>query len=233
MSNDSIYTDGSYAAANPGWHEEDSAWKASKIAAILERNEIVPKNVVEVGCGAGEVLRSLSEHYPDSKFEGYEISGDAFRLCEPRSSPNLNFFHSDFLLKEGVSDIDLVMAIDVFEHVEDFYGFLRSIKEKGRYKVFHIPLDLSVQSILRVAPILKMRNMVGHIHYFTKETALAALRDTDYTIVDQFYTAGGTELPDRGWKANAVRLPRKLLFSINQDLAVRILGGYSLMVLAE
>jgi hypothetical protein len=30
-----------------------------------------------------------------------------------------------------------------------------------------------------------------------------------------------------------MRLPRKLLFSINPDLAVRLLGGYSLLVLAE
>lgn len=52
------------------------------------------------------------------------------------------------------------------------------------------------------------------------------LRDTGYEVVDYFY-ANGSELPNRGWKANVLKLPRKLLFWIDQDLAVRVLGGFS------
>lgn len=58
------------------------------------------------------------------------------------------------------------------------------------------------------------------------------LKDTGYEVVDYFYT-NGSELPNRGWKADLLRIPRKLLFSLNQDLTVRILGGFSLMVLAK
>ena len=99
--------------------------------------------------------------------------------------------------------------------------------------IFHIPLDLSVQTVLRSSPIIKARQSVGHIHYFTKETALETLKDTGYEIVDYFYTGGSLELPNRGWKANVLRFPRKLAFSVNKDLAVRLLGGYSLLVLAK
>ncbi|OQW96718.1 MAG: methylase, partial [Desulfobacteraceae bacterium A6] len=52
-------------------------------------------------------------------------------------------------------------------------------------------------------------------------------------VIDYFYTAGSLELPNRGCKANLLKMPRKLLFSANNDLAVRILGGYSLLVLAK
>ena len=79
------------------------------------------------------------------------------------------------------------MAIDVFEHVEDYFGFLRKLREKAEYKIFHIPLDLSVQTVLRSSPIIKGRKSVGHIHYFTKETALETLKDTGYEIIDYFY----------------------------------------------
>ncbi|MDX9745689.1 MAG: hypothetical protein WCX84_00020 [Syntrophales bacterium] len=95
---------------------------------------------------------------------------------------------------------DIVMAIDVFEHVEDCFGFLRKLKEKAEYKIFHIPLDLSVQTVLRSFPIIHGRKSVGHIHYFTKETALETLKDTGYLIIDYFYTGGSLELPNRGWK---------------------------------
>jgi hypothetical protein len=73
---------------------------------------------------------------------------------------------------------DIVMAIDVFEHVEDYFGFLRKLRGKAEYKIFHIPLELSVQSVLRSSIIIEGRKSVGHIHYFTKETALETLKDT-------------------------------------------------------
>jgi len=44
------------------------------------------------------------------------------------------------------------MAIRLFEHVEDYLGFLRKMKTKATFKVFHIPLDLSVQTVLRMSP---------------------------------------------------------------------------------
>lgn len=35
-----IYTDGSYLANNPSWHEEDSPWKARQIIRLLEANRL-------------------------------------------------------------------------------------------------------------------------------------------------------------------------------------------------
>ena len=229
-----IYEDGTYLANNPGWHEEDSPWKAKQIIKIIKQNSLIPKTVCEVGCGGGEILNQLSELYDadDRKFFGYEISPQAFELCSKKSKENLDFRFGD-LLKDDVERFDIVMAIDVFEHVEDYFGFLRKLKEKGEYKIFHIPLDLSVQTVFRSSPIIKRRREVGHIHYFTKETALETLKDTGYSIVDYFYTGGSLELPDRSWKANLFRIPRKLALSLNKDLAVRFLGGFSLMVLAK
>ncbi len=80
---------------------------------------------------------------------------------------------------------------------------------------------------------MKLRRTVGHLHYFTKETALETLRYSGYEIVDYFYTGSAIDLPNRGWKANLMKLPRKIVFRLNKDLTVRILGGYSLLVLAR
>lgn len=233
MDTKTIYDDGTYLRKNPTWHEEDSPWKARQVVKILNKNHIDPSTVCEIGCGAGGILDCLANHYETNVlFSGYEISRQAFELCQAKEKQNLHFFLGD-LLEEGVSSFDVVMAIDVFEHVEDYLGFLRKLRTKGAYKVFHIPLDLSVQTVLRSSPILRLRTSVGHIHYFTKETALATLSDTGYEVVDYFYTKGSFELPNRGWKANLLRLPRKLLFSIQPDLTVRTLGGFSLLVLAK
>lgn len=228
----SIYQDGTYLDNNQTWHEEDSPWKAKQIIEIMKRNSLEPSTACEVGCGAGEILNQLSLNKKDTHFFGYEISPQAFSLCEKKTKPKLSFFLED-LLQDNEEFFDIVMAIDVFEHVEDYFSFLRKLKSKGEYKIFHIPLDLSVQSVLRSSPILNGRKSVGHIHYFTKETALATLSDTGYEVLDYFYTSGTLDLPNRGWKANLLSIPRRVSYAINKDLAVRILGGCSLLVLAR
>lgn len=227
-----IYTDGTYFDNYPTWHVEDSPWKAKQIKKIIEDNALNPNKFCEIGCGAGEILNQLSGHYPGKEFYGYELSPQAFELCRKKSKTNLTFMHSD-LLEEKSKYYDIVMAIDVFEHVDDCLGFLRKLREKGEYKIFHIPLDLSVQTVFRSSPIIKGRKIAGHIHCFTKETALETLNDAGYEIVDYFYTGVSLELPNRGWKRNLLKIPRKIGFIINKDLTVRILGGYALLVLAK
>ena len=228
-----IYKDGSYLESNPTWHVEDSPWKAQQIARILRANNISPATVCEVGCGAGEILKCLSVKFGNNvMFTGYEISPQAFEICRKNETQNLKFHLTDFLDKREPT-FDVVMAIDVFEHVEDYLGFLHKLRTKGTYKIFHIPLELSVQTVFRSAPILNARALVGHIHYFTKETALATLKDTGYEVVDYSYTCGSLELPNRGWKSNLLKIPRRAFFTIHQDWAARILGGFSLLVLAK
>ena len=102
----------------------------------------------------------------------------------------------------------------------------------GEQMIFHIPLDFSAQWVLRGRPILREREQAGHLHYFMKDTALATLQDAGYTIVDWFYTPGAIDHP-RSIKARLATLPRKLFSAMSKDLAVRALGGYSLLVLGR
>src|SRR5258706_289827 len=139
---DTIYTDGTYLRNNPGWHVDDSPWKAAHIARLLERNAVQPRTVGEIGCGAGEILKSLATHLdPGTRFFGYEISPNAYAICSRKNGGNFSFKLANLL--EEPEYFDLVMACDVFEHVEDYFGFLRQLRTKGRYKIFHVPLELS------------------------------------------------------------------------------------------
>ncbi|MFB0527470.1 MAG: class I SAM-dependent methyltransferase [bacterium] len=228
-----MYTAGGYLKKNPTWHAEDSPWKAKQIINILNKNNIHPRSIVEVGCGSGEILNQLKLNMPeDTIFTGYEISPQAFELCQKRKKKHLNFYLKD-LLQEKDAFFDVVLCIDVLEHIEDYFSFLRGLKEKGEYKIFHIPLDLSVQTVLRCSPILKVWSDLGHIHCFNKEIAIEILKDTGYEILDYFYTAGSTDLPARSFKSLLARIPRKIMFKLNKDITVRILGRYSLLVLTK
>lgn len=227
-----IYSDGSYLRQNPHWHVGDSAWKATHIATMLQRNSLTPSSIGEVGCGAGEVLIELARHLPPGvRFDGYEISPDAYAICAPKSTKAIRFHLGDLMKQD--QHFDLALAIDVFEHVEDYFAFLRQLKPKAQHKIFHIPLELSALMVARPRPLLHQRRSVGHLHHFSKETALATLQDTGYQVIDYTYTSGRTELEGLGWKTRLLKGPRKALAFAAPDAAARLLGGYSLLVLAE
>jgi len=228
-----IYLDGEYARHNPTFAIEDSPWKARQVLKAITRNKLTPSVVCEVGCGAGEILRQLQLAMPPHvTFVGYDISPDAIGVAQTRANERLRFRCADFITTPTAAH-DLLLCLDVFEHVPDYLGFLEALRLRSEYKVFHIPLDLSVQWLLRMNPILKERELVGHLHHFTRETALETLAWANYEVVDWFYTAGALDLPDKSFKQRLARVPRRLAYSLSPDLTVRILGGYALLVVAR
>ena len=231
------YISGQYFEEWPTWHVEISPWSAGQIYRMMEKNHIMPKTICDVGCGAGEVLKQLQVRMPDEcQFWGYEISPQAFELAKSRENERLHFKLADIKQEKNVF-FDLLLMIDVIEHVEDYFDFLRAIKSKSQYKILHIPLDLSARSIMSDG-LIKVRERHGHIHYFTKNIALQALKDVGYEVLDCFYTSPSIDLRTDDGFTNEIRRtlmkwPRKLLFAIHEELAVHMLGGWSLMVLAK
>ncbi len=227
-----LYVEGKYLKNNPTWHSEDASWKAQNILKIIRRNSLQPKSICEVGCGAGEILNQLYlQMSQDISFTGYEVSPQAFELCKNIQKDRLSFYLADLFLE--TTNFDLILCLDVFEHIEDYLAFLKKLKEKSRYQIFHVPLDLAVSSVLRPSSILTARKTVGHLHYFTKETTLATLQDTGYEVVDYFFTAGSIELAAKSFKTLLAKFPRKIIYKLSSDIAVRLLGGYSLMILTK
>jgi SAM-dependent methyltransferase len=232
-SGSAIYQDGTYLEHNPSWHSEESPFKVRQILRMMKRKNLTPKTVCDVGCGAGVVLGELQTHLPsDCVAWGYDVSPHAIAMAESRRNANLHFSVRDIRRDQCDAFFDLLLVLDVFEHVEDYLGLVRDIRSKGKYKLFHIPLDLSVQAVMRRNGLLRRRDLFAHLHYFTKETALRTLTDVGYKLVDYFYTPRCIELGDL-LVQKIGRIPRQLCFAISQDITARVLGGYSLMVLAE
>lgn len=228
-----IYKDGTYLARNPEWHEQDAPWKVSHIRKILSRNSVRPRTICDLGCGTGEVLRLLAETDPGMPAcIGYDISPQAHEVAKKKENARLTFRLGTM---PPVSDgpLDLITCMDVIEHVEDYFSFLRHVQARADFKIFHIPLDLSVQTVLRRRALLRRRADVGHIHYFTKEVALAVLRDTGHEVIDCVYTHKFCENKQVGFFNNSLKLILKAAFAVQEDVAARIVGCSSLMVLAK
>lgn len=226
MSISELYTGGEYQQRNPDWHVADSAWKCDQVEALLGHAPD-PGSVCEVGCGAGEILRQLHDRRPAiERLVGYEVAEAPYRMALDRRTDRLAFELGD--AAEDPERFDLMLIMDVIEHVPDPIGFLAGLRFKARETLVHIPLDLSAQSVVRPGKLPAVRAKVGHIHYFTLETALATLTDAGYTVTGHRLTRS-FDLPPGSLKARAILWPRRVLPPL---LTARLLGGYSVLVAA-
>lgn len=226
-----VYQSEKYIEAVPTWHAEDSPWKASQILHMLERHNLKPRTICEVGCGVGGVLAHLQKSMdPACIFQGYEISPRAVQISKEHENDHLHYQQRDFS-REGDEHFDLLLLIDVMEHVEDYYSFLRNLKPKAEYKLIHLPLELSALSLLRSHALINVRKTYD-IHYFTKDLVLAILKDEGYEVLDYFYTPRAIARATN-FKKKLMLLPRKLTYSLHKDFAARVLGGFSLLVLTK
>src|SRR6266699_5125987 len=137
MSNTAVefYTTCSYLEKNPLWHTEESCWKAEHVLRMINRNKIVPRTICEVGCGAGEILKQLQENMDyENLFWGYDISPQALDFSKSRANERLHFKLAD-IRQEQDAFFDLILVMDVIEHLEDYFGFLREIRPKSHYTI--------------------------------------------------------------------------------------------------
>lgn len=226
------YQSGDYLEQNPDWDQSDSPWKAAQVTGILKDHNFQPEWVVEVGCGAGAILAELERKLPGATFTGFDIASDASRFWLRHQSPRISFVNGDFLALNQ-NHFDLMLLMDVIEHVPDPHAFLTSLRPHADFFVLHIPLDLCALSVPRESPLLHVRNKVGHIHYFTKGLALQLLQECGYSIIEWRYTGAAFCAPGRTWKTRLASLPRLLARLINKDFGIRLFGGETLLVLAK
>lgn len=227
-----MYASGDYLKNHPSWDIEDSPWKATKIVEILEEKNIMPTSICEIGCGAGYVMAELRKSYPQSDLFGYDIAEDASKFWSNHQPLNIEFKIGDFFVLNQ-RKYDVILLLDVIEHLPDPLNFLSNLHGQAKYYVFHIPLDLSALTVFVEKSILEGRRINGHIHYYTKNIALSLLNESGYKILECKYSGAAFNAPRRTWKTKLASVPRYLAYALNKDWGVRALGGETLWVLAK
>lgn len=228
-----------YWLANPGYHLEDSEFKAAGVVAALENLEMPSRlRICDVGCGAGGVVHHVAEMLNDSGHEvdravGYDISPRAISQGT-MLFPNLEFHVG------GATDVpsgwDLILAMDVIEHLENYHKFLRDLRGKAALYAFHIPMELSALRALHQIEFAEAIEQSGHIHSFCETTALKTIESLGFVTVHRAWTdvdyqqrRKAAERP--GWKRMLVNGVRSAIFRVCPSFAVALLGGKSLLLI--
>ncbi len=225
------YLNGSYLEQNPDWDRDDAGWKVQQVERIIKENLLSPKSICDLGCGAGDVLRHLRLYHPEASLVGYDLSPQVLPFWK-EDSINIDFVLGDFH-QLNKKKFDILLMLDVFEHVRDPFTFLERSHEHAQHFIFHIPLDINAVGVLRNTPLLNARRKVGHLQSYTKDLALETLTDCGYKIIEWRYTGASLNMTSRSIRTMIARLPRIMAGMINKDWAVRLLGGETMIVLAR
>ena len=228
---ESRYADGEYLAANPTWGEEDSVWKARRIRQLWRQTGLpVPATIAEIGCGAGRILAELQAGFPDTvTYSGFDIAPAAIQMAQKHAGKRLAYYCED--LTNSERRFDALLCIDVFEHVENPFEFLRNIKRLAPLIVFNIPLEMHLAGVL-INHQLWTRRQYGHLHFYTAAVAFETLKECGYSTVGYDYVSRLMDLP-RSVSEYVFWLPRKFVSLFSKEWSARTLGGTSLLVVAR
>ncbi len=229
-----IYSDGSYWRSNTTFHSEDAEFKVENCLRLLLKNAKPSKEwkVIDIGCGAGKFLHALSKQLAGD-FTGVDVSEVAVAEANIKHArKNVRYLRTN--LADVTPTYDLLTMNDVFEHVDDYLGFLRESARLSSLFYFNIPLDMTAWEVLRHG-YMRERATLGHIHYFSKRSALATLEYAGFEIIEAEYNH--TTLLQMKKKPTIrgiiAAAPRLLTFKLAPDLSVHLLGGASLSVLCR
>lgn len=144
-----------------------------------------PSRVLEVGLGEGEVSARIRSRYPSAALCGIDLPDE--QLAESWRTHHLVGSFADIVqLPFPDRSFDLVLAIEVLEHVTDPDA---ALAELSRVASGHLVLSVPREPIWRMANLVRgkymtaLGNTPGHIQHWSSRS-FAGLVDEHLTVVD-------------------------------------------------
>ena len=143
------------------------------------------KNILDVGCGSGELIKRLHKKNKDYNFYGIDISSENIKTCISRNKFDNVFF------KEGRGEelefkdnlFDEIHCTEVLEHVENFEKTMKEIKrvlKDGGKLTLTVPIKESELILLKLNP--NYFKQAGHHRFFSKEDILNELKKYGFQV---------------------------------------------------
>ena len=129
-------------------------------------NYLKNKSVLDIGCGVGELLQSLSyRNYHKKKLIGYDVSYQALKIVKKKG---FNVVTS----LEDVKFIDCITVLSVLEHVQDAEQLFKVLTQKTNLIIIRIPNPAFIMYRLRLLfgsfPMMSIKyHMKEHIRFWT------------------------------------------------------------------
>lgn len=153
--------------------------------------------VLEIGCGAGRMVKNLKFHCPNIEIYGCDISYQAIHKALRDTQQGANFAVADVQNLPYVDEsFDIVVGFDIIEHVPNVRRTIaetyRVLKKRGLFHL-HAPCEgnpFTVYWILNKLGIARnlKRIHAGHIQKLKSRELLNSLRKHGYCVIDITYS---------------------------------------------
>lgn len=234
-----------YAAHNPSWHLEDSAWKARKILRVIPA-EIIgslasPVMIVDIGCGAGRILKLVAGAFQEQGLEviaeGFDVSPVPLRAARGEY-PGAQF-HCEAFDKARYSGNNrhpaFSLLIDILEHLDDPQTLLKEVGQVSDYVICHIPLEDNLMVNSRGLR-KRFKRTVKHVAFYDEKTARSLFTDSGFTVINSMYTCLDYDADYRFESAGRrilLQPLRRFFFGRFPRFTARVLGNVSLLALLK
>lgn len=132
--------------------------------------DLRPSSLLEVGAGEGFLLHELQQHLPQTKLVGFDLVPE-FVAESHRLFPDLNVQIGDiYHIDQPDHAWDVVVASEVFEHLERPTDALREVKRLARhYVVLSVPWEpfFRLGNLVRGGYLRRLGNHPEHINLWT------------------------------------------------------------------
>jgi SAM-dependent methyltransferase len=202
MARKNIYTTNEYIKKNPTLHKEDSPWKVEKIIPLIDvfikyvtEKEIT---ILDVGGGAGLILRDISTHMQKKgiKVKKYalDLSPEMLKI-QKKNNPDIMKLLNEDIKKTSLKnkEIDLVLMIDVLEHVPDPEKALKELRRISKYVIFKVPLgDNLCYNIVNYINHGKLRkestHNYGHVNFYNYKALKKQIEQVNGKVIYSTFT---------------------------------------------
>lgn len=142
----------------------------SKISKLLPEDA---ETILEVACGAGYSTQYLSGNLKGKIFEASDVNEELVGMAREKNPQILINVESIYALKRPDNSFDLILALEVLEHLENPEAALRELhRVSNKYVVLSAP-NASLWRVLNVARGKYLRdfgNTPGHINHWSEKS---------------------------------------------------------------
>lgn len=163
-----------------------------RLRASLKALEDLQKGdkVLEVGCGAGQFIRSIKGFRQELECYGSDISKKALDIAKQSSDGVLYLEQNDEKLPYADKFFSSIVIFDVLEHVYDPAELLKEVNrvlKPGGILYAFVPCEDDILSIWRLFRFFNIgagltKKFAGHIQFFSRRSLFSLIKKAGFKI---------------------------------------------------
>lgn len=136
-----------------------------------------PRRILDAGSGRGDYSFYLARRFPGAQVVGVDFDAGRVARCQERARAlglaNVTFRQGDLVAERFDQPFDLILSIDVLEHIVEQEGAIRNLRENlvpGGKFFFHIP-TIREKPVLFSGQLASFHEWAEHEHVAEGRTA--------------------------------------------------------------